>query len=177
MANKKSKLTMTSINNAAKKLNKKEEVELSNGSVLEFSPKFKETDIQELMKELQQKILYANDKNITLEADFIPQYVMFLCVKYFTHLKTSVPDEFEKQIIFMDNLINSGFYKEIIEVAFDPSELEKVWGSMSEVVAQAKVQDDFMKQAERKFTELKIANQELINNAFKIEEEKSEEVG
>lgn len=168
MARKKSNdLKFTDIKKQAKSLDTMETTTLSNDKDLHFYPVFKETIIQELLEELQQKIIYTNENNIELKESMIYSYTIFLCIKYFTHLQKDIPDTFEEQIEAMKWLVDTGYFKEIVEEVFDQKEINKVWDKITDFLATVQFSDKLANDVKVKFANLELENKEIIENAFK----------
>lgn len=168
MARKKSNdLKLTEVKKTAKSLDQKETIELSNGKDLHFYPIFKETIIQELLQELQEKMIYTKENNIDLKESTIYNYTLFLPIKYFTHLRKDIPDAFEGQVEAMKWLIDTGLFKEIVEEVFDKNEINKVWDGITDFLAATQFSDKLGEDIVEKFRTLELENRDIIENAFK----------
>lgn len=164
---KSNELKLSEIKKQAKSLDTMETVQLSNDKDLHFYPVFKETVIQELLEELQQKVLYANENNIELKESMIFNYTLLLCIKYFTHLRQDIPDTLEEQIEAMKWLVDTGYFKEIVEEVFLKEEVNKVWDKITDFLATVQFSDKLAVEVQEKMSTLELENRELIENAFK----------
>jgi hypothetical protein len=87
--------------------------------------KFKDTKISALIKELLEKSTYMKENNIEMN---LTDYSLILFIKYFSSVE--IPDQFEEQIQFFDQLINLRTsddisYFEMILKAFSEDEIAK----------------------------------------------------
>lgn len=177
MARKKNnELKLTEIKKQAKSLDQMETTQLEGDKDLHFYPVFKETIIQELLEELQQNFIYANENNIELKESMIYSYTLFLCIKYFTHLKKDIPDTFEEQVEAMQWLVDTGYFKEIVEEVFDKKELNKIWDKITDFLATVQFSDKLASDVQKKFANLQLENREIIENAFASTKAKFENV-
>lgn len=173
-------LKLTEIKREAKSLDQKETIQLDNGKDLHFYPIFKETIVQELLEEMQEKFLYINENGIELKDSTIFNFTLFYCIKYFTHLRKDIPDEFEKQIEVMTWMIDTKLFKEIIEI-FDNKEINKVWDKITDFLATAQYSEKLMGDVQNKFQKLDLENRDVFEQVFKhkkakfVDENKSDE--
>ena len=154
---------MSDVKKKYKELNKIEIYTFDDGKELKFYPFFKMSVIEELLKELAQKMNYANEKGIEINDTFIFNYINFLCIKYFTHLKDSISDEFEKQLEEMEWLIEEGYYAQIINEAFLPQELYKVIDAVTDMSSRAIFFEKLEKDLQRKLEKLDIFRMQILS--------------
>jgi hypothetical protein len=130
---KQNNLKLSTVKKQYKAAHKQESTELNDGSNLNFYPIFPHNMIEEMLEHLAAQFKYAEEKGIELSEKFIHQYVLFLCIKQFTHLSKEISDNFEEQIQQMEWLVDTGYFKEIVEDVFIPKEITKVFDKMVEV--------------------------------------------
>ena len=164
MARKKSNLLkMTDVKKKYKELDTIETYTFDDGKELKFSPFFKVSVIEELLRELAEKMNYAHEKGIEINDAFILHYINFLCIKYFTHLKDSISDEFEKQLQEMEWLIDTGYYAKIINEVFLPQELHKVMDAATDINSRAIFFEKLEKDLQRKLEKLDIFRMQILS--------------
>lgn len=164
MARKKSNLLkMTDVKKKYKELDTIETYTFDDGKELKFFPFFKVSVIEELLQELAEKMNYANKINAEINDTFVLHYINFLCIKYFTHLKYSISNEFEKQLQEMEWLIDTGYYSKIINEVFLPQELHKVMDAVTDINSRAIFFEKLEKDLQRKLEKLDIFRMQILN--------------
>lgn len=167
MARKKSNdLKLTDVKREAKALDKMETYTLSNEKDIHFYPVFKGTKIQELLKELQEKTVYAIDKGVELDESKIYHYTLLLCIKFFTHLGKDIPDTYEGQIEAMNWLIDKELFEEIINDVLDKKEVNKVFDKVTTFLATVQFSDKLLTDVNDKVKNLELQNKDAIQQAF-----------
>lgn len=164
MARKKSNLLkMADVKKKHKELDTIETYTFDDGRELKFYPFFKVSVIEELIQELAEKINYANEKGIEINDTFMLHYINFLCIKYFTHLKNSISEEFEKQIQEMEWLIDTGYYSKIINEVFLAQELHKVMDTVTDINSRAIFFEKLEKDLQHKLEKLDIFRMQILD--------------
>lgn len=154
---------MTDVKKKYKELDTIETYTFDDGKELKFSPFFKVSVIEELLQELAEKMNYANKINAEINDTFVLHYINFLCIKYFTHLKDSISNEFEKQLQEMEWLIDTGYYSKIINEVFLPQELHKVMDAVTDINSRAIFFENLEKDLQRKLEKLDIFRMQILN--------------
>lgn len=160
-------LTITKIKNEARKNRKMEEYTINNdGDIIKFYPIFPEGKIDELLEELKEDLVYAGDNDIELTENdnFFISYIMFLCVKHFTSLKNSIPDKLESKIQQFEYLKDAGYFNQIVNEVFLPSETTKVIESLSRVLGTQRFIQEIENKANDYVKSLEFRNQEMIDS-------------
>lgn len=116
------KISFKELEKLDKQYNKQKKIEV-NGYEVMIDEKFRPTKIQRLIIEYQEKVKYCMDNDIDIEKVDWTGYFLILLVKYFTDIE--IPDEFSKQLIVLDLLLDNGFLMPIIE-AMDEAEIKKI---------------------------------------------------
>lgn len=157
-------ITMPRIKKDAKQNNSTETYEFNDTDKVTFYPIFPQRKINELMEELRSDFLYAAKHEIELEDEKIQiPYILFLCIKHFTHLKSSISDNLEEKIVQMESFMDTDFFKEIINDVFDPKELNKVFDSLGDVLGQGKFIERIESKAQQSLQDLEIKNKDMFN--------------
>ncbi len=86
-----------------------------------FSP----VGVQACITEFIKNIDYARKVERDLFEDILEPYLLFLLIKHFTTLGDQIPKEFKKQIVVLEQLINTGVLFQII-VHFEEEEIQRV---------------------------------------------------
>ena len=161
-------LKLSDLKKERKSLDKLETYNLSNGTDLHFNPVFDGNKIQLLLEEFQEKALYMNEKGIEMDDKMTIQYVQFLCIKYFTHLKKDIPDEytFEQQLEVMEILMFKGYYEEILNDVLPVKEIQRVFDKMTTFVATGQYLDKIQGEVQTKIQDLDLKHKDEIMNAF-----------
>src|SRR5699024_6990130 len=129
-----------------------------------YYPIFPQRKINELLEELRNDFIYANENDIDLEDEQIQiPYILFLCIKHFTHLKKSISDQVEDKIMQLESFIDTDIYKEILNDVFDQRELNKVFDSLGDIFGQSKFIERIEKKAHQSLEDLEIKNKDILN--------------
>lgn len=93
----------------------------------EFDPihinkSFRLTLITQLISELAETVMKAKEQEIEIDK-ILPSYISLLILKYFSDL--TVPDGLEKQIQYIDLLVDHGFLPILMD-AYDEKEVKKL---------------------------------------------------
>jgi len=161
-------LKLSNLKKEMKSLEKPETYNLSNGTDLHFNPVFDGNKIQTLLEEYQEKVLYMIEKGIEMDDKMTIQYVQFLCIKYFTHLKKDIPDTytFEQQLEVMEILMFKGYYEEILNDVLPAKEIQRVFDKLTTFVATGEYLGKLQGEVQTKIQDLDLKHKDEIMNAF-----------
>jgi len=114
-------------------------VDVETNSVIKYNPLFDKKKIQALKVELFEKLKYSKEQEINfLENDFeFYNYIYFLTIKYFTHFKDMIADDFETQIIQMEKLVSTGLFELILIDVLPEDEMQKVFDAVLDAIELA----------------------------------------
>lgn len=134
---KKKALTLSAIKEETKKYKEQIVVDIK-GYELKIDKHFAPTKISELLQELGSKILQLEKDGVDLKNFDLTSYIFLLIIKHFTSLK--IPDEFEKQIAILKELVDGEFLGEIINAIPDDgwNKLQDVFYELNERFDQTK---------------------------------------
>lgn len=156
-------LTMAKVKREATQTNKTELFELNESDTIRHFPIFPRSKITEMLKEYQSQIQYATANEILLPEDKALDYIYFLCIKHFTSLEKGISDKYEDQLLQMDYLIDAGYYMQIINEVFMPSEINKVLDALTDFMSANQLLQDVDTQINQKTENLKLRNKDMLN--------------
>jgi hypothetical protein len=159
---KQNNLKLSQVKKQYKETHKQESYELQDGSNLNFYPTFPHNMIEEMLEHLAAQFKYAEEKGIELSEKFIHNYTIFLCIKQFTHLGKEISENFEEQIQQLEWLVDTGYFKEIVEDVFMPIEIEKVFNKMVEVSGKYLFLEKLTQQTYEEVGKLELKNADII---------------
>lgn len=159
---KQNKLTMGTVKKQYKKAHEKADYELKDGLNLTFSPIFPHGEIEKLLEHMANQFKYAEEKGIEISERFMFDYVNFLCIKFFTHLSKDISDVFEEQIQQMEWLVDTGYFKEIIEDVFMPQEITKVFDKAVELSSKFAFLEKLTQQMQEEVSKLDFKNKNIL---------------
>jgi hypothetical protein len=159
---KQSNLTMTKVKRQYKKTQEKADYELKDGLNLTFSPIFAHSEIEKLIQHMGEQFNYAEENGIEINEKFTLDYLLFLCIKQFTHLGKDISDKFEEQIQQMEWLVDTGYFKEIIEDVFMQTEVQKVLDKAIEISSKFLFLEKLTKQMQTSVQNLQLKNADVI---------------
>lgn len=146
------------------KTQQKEEYTLKNGLSITFTPIFPHGVLESLIEEWITKLKDAESKGIKISEKFAYDYSLFLCIKYFTHLGDEVSDVFEEQVQQMKMLVDTGYFKEIIEEVFMMEEIMKVHDKMVEIAGKVQAFENLTLKIQEEISKLDLKNAEMFKN-------------
>jgi hypothetical protein len=164
---KQNNLKLSTVKKQYKDAHKQESTELNDGSNLNFYPIFPHNMIEEMLEHLAAQFKYAEEKGIELSEKFIYQYTLFLCIKQFTHLSKEISNNFEEQIQQMEWLVDTGYFKEIVEDVFLPKEISKVFDKMVEVSGKYLFLEKLTRQMQDEVGKLELQNKDIFTQLGK----------
>jgi hypothetical protein len=163
MAKQKTTLTLGKINKEAKKYNETELFEFSNGETLKVYPYFRPSKVEEMLEEYGEKLqIFEEELGEKIDDKFSVYYLHFLCIKYFTDLEKIIPSEPEKQLKAFNSLVNTFYFKEIIEEAFLKEEIAKVWDVATTLTATHSQIGNLDKLLKEKIDSLELQNRDIL---------------
>lgn len=164
-------LTMDKVGRRAKSMYKLEEYELNDEDKIKFYVEFPNRRINEMLKELQEDVQYANENGINGfdNDEFIMEYIFFLCIKYFTSLEKGFSKKLEDKILQMEYLVDTGYYGQIIDEVFMPSEIRKVLDTVAKVFSAGQFLEQVNNVAQEKIQDLEIRHQKYLEEIKALE--------
>ncbi|MBL4950983.1 hypothetical protein JK635_01855 [Neobacillus sp. YIM B02564] len=157
-----SQLKLSQVKKQYTQIHKQEKYELKDGSTITFTPIFPHGDIEKLIEHLATQFKYAEEKGFELTDKFIQSYVLFLCIRQFTHLGKEISDNFEEQIQQMNWLIDTGYFKEIVEEVFLKEEIGKLFEKMVEVSGNYLFLEKLTQQMQNHVAKLELQNKDIL---------------
>jgi hypothetical protein len=161
------KLTMGAVKKQYKKAHEKEDYELKDGLNLTFSPIFPHGEIEKLLEHMASQYKYAEEKGIEISEKFMFDYVNFLCIKFFTHLSKDISDVLEEQIQQMEWLVDTGYFKEIVEDVFMTKEISKVFDKAVEISSKFAFLEKLTQQMQETVQNMELKNRNVIEQLGK----------
>lgn len=151
----------------AKKISKKfDEIvtyELQDGSIYRFYPYFSETLIEEMLMDYQILFNEAIEKGIELSDSLIYHLMNLIIIK---HASPSLKEQFKDDFLFhveaLESLRNAGYYREIINHALVPEEVQKVRDAIVEKIAEGNVLDQMLRKVMDRMKTLELENRDII---------------
>lgn len=101
---------------------------------LEILKMFSPTKIQECTREFIKNIDKARKVDRDGFGDITEPYLMWLIIKHFSEMEESMPNDFEKQILSLKQMVNTGVLFQII-VHFDNEQIELIKESLEIALA------------------------------------------
>lgn len=164
---KQNNLKLSQVKKQYKEAHKQESYELQDGSNLNFYPIFPHNLIEETLEHLAAQFKYAEEKGIELTEKFIYNYTLFLCIKQFTHLSKEISNNFEEQVQQLEWLVDTGYFKEVVEDVFSPKEISKVFDKMVEVSGKYLFLEKLTQQIQEEVGKLEFKNKDVITELGK----------
>jgi hypothetical protein len=177
MAKKKdNSLKIGQIREKAKSVNEWEVYDLDEQTTLKFQPIFSDSKITELLEDYQKLIKEAEEKEITLSDKMTYYLILLNAIRKFTHLGKDMKVNIEYQLEFLDAIVDSGYFKTITEEVFLPDQVSRIFDKVTDVISTSQAINDVMVQAQDKFQNLKLKNQDIFEeyaakNKLKAENE------
>lgn len=169
----KSTLRLSKANKETKKYDESIMHEFANGELLKVYPYFRPSTIEKLLEELQVRLKHIHEANAQLKEMELYHFVLFLCVKYFTALKSDIEDKREKEdsarlIAQFRAFIDSTYYSELVNEVFVPSETAKVWDKVVQFLAATQLFEELGEQLQHKVADLKLKNADILKDISKL---------
>lgn len=167
-------IKLSSIKKKAKQVYTTEQYTLDDGSTITFHPHFPPLLIKELLTETQ-SILGQLGEGVEMSAEKYHNYILFMCIKHFTHLKSQLKaDTFVGQINEMNSLIDADLFDLIIDDIFSPVEIRKVFDQLAKFGANSQFMEKMTEKMQDEFAKLEIKNAELFKNLNFTQSENNE---
>lgn len=168
---KKPRATELKLSHAKTKFDKGEKFEtytLVDGKVIKFNTFFLDGKINDLLNELHEKVVEANEKEIDFFSsdDNFMHFLYFLMIKYFTHFQKEISNDFETQITQMEWLVGSGYYDEIVNEVLPADEADKIMKKFADNAVKGYVLD-ILEQETKEKAEALVDNKEILSNIKK----------
>jgi hypothetical protein len=159
---KQNNLTLTKVKKQYKKTQEKVNYELKDGNNLTLSPLFAHSEIEKLLLHMSEQFKYAEVKGIEINEKFTYDYVLFLCIKQFTHLGKEISEKFEEQILQMEWLVDTGYFKEIVEDVFMQDQIQVVFDKAVEISSKFIFLEKLTEQMQSSVKNLELKNRDVI---------------
>lgn len=167
MAKKSTDLRMSEIKKQDKnKYSTKETFTFEDGKTLNVEVYFRPSKVQTLLEEYSEQINYAQTNGIEISEQTLHDYLYFLMIKHFTTLGKDIADDFETQIAQLEWLVDSDYFKPIVEEAFLKEEVMKVFDKTTDVLSKYHFFDKLQIDTLNKLQKLELDNRDVIENAF-----------
>ncbi|MEH7116043.1 hypothetical protein V7128_01290 [Neobacillus vireti] len=160
---KQNNLTLTKVKKQYKKTQEKADYTLKDGLNLTVSPIFPHSEIEKLIQHMSEQFKQADENGIEITEKFTYDYVLFLCIKHFTHLGKEISDKFEEQIQQMEWLVDTGYFKEIVEDVFMQTEIQKVFDKAVEISSKFLFLEKLTQQMQTNVQSLELKNADMIS--------------
>lgn len=140
MANKNTvrKLPMKAIEKANEMYNETVSVDFheddGNTYTVTIHPFFDPHKIQELINSLHEDLQQIEKAKIVLPDKLLPTYILFKCVETFTDFPISKSNSIKRRFSYFIEVTKTHYFKEVTDM-FLPSEFQKVWGQILELMA------------------------------------------
>jgi hypothetical protein len=181
MAKQNMDIKFSTIKQKAKQSHQKEKYELEDGSTITFYPIFPPTLIEKMFKEIQ-TIFQTKDEEIkTLSEDAMMKYVLFMCIKHFTHLKSQLKgstylEQIDEMTSIIDTMVENGridLFSLIVNEIFPQKEIHKVFDKLSQFSANFLFLENMNQKMHDEVGKLELQNKDILlglnkeNNSIK----------
>jgi hypothetical protein len=172
-------IKFSTIKQKAKQTHNKEKYELEDGSTITFYPIFPPTLIEEMFKEIQTIFQTKDEKLVNLSEDMMMKYVLFMCIKHFTHLKsqlkaTTFIGQIDEMTSIIDTIVENGridLFSLIIDEIFIQKEIQNIFDKLSKFSANFLFLAEMDQKMQREFQNLKLKNADLLKEMENITDE------
>jgi hypothetical protein len=157
-------IRFTTIKQKAKESHLKEKYELEDGSTISFYPIFPSSLIDEMLKEIQ-ITLQTKDEQIEMSEEMTMKYVLFMCIKHFTHLKNQLKaTTFVEQLNEMQSIVDAELFDLIIEEVFLQSEIQKVFDKLAKISGKFLFLEKMNQKMQDEFSKIELKNKDIFAN-------------
>jgi hypothetical protein len=160
---KQNNLKLATVKKKYKDAHKQESYTLHDDSNLNFSPIFPHSEIEKLLEHMAEQFKNAEEKGFEISERFTHDYVLFLCIKQFTHLGKEISDKFEEQIQQMEWLVDTGYFKEIVEDVFMQDQIKLVFDKAVELSSKFVWLEKLTEQMQENVKNLELKNADVIS--------------
>lgn len=166
----KSTLTLGKINKEDKQYNQMELFEFSNGETVKFHVTFRPSTIEDLFYEFQQLQSELAESDQEISDKLTIHLINVLIIKYFTDLRKDFKDETAVQKIARANaIIDSIYYKEMMEEMFLKEEIHKVYDKATDIVSSFLFMDKLNGMVQKKVETLDLQSRDILFPNTKVE--------
>lgn len=162
----KKQLSLTAMKSTYRDINRyKEHVwDAETNTIIKYYDEFDKNKIEELLVELYQDIEYAENENLSFFHDDanMMKYTSLLIIKHFTHLKKSIPEELDKKIQYMKEMIGIGLVELMFDELFLEEEVQQVFEKIVETATLAERVTQEMSRSQEKLDDF-LANSENLS--------------
>jgi hypothetical protein len=142
---------------------------LEDGSTITFYPVFPPTLIDEMFKEIQ-TIFQTKDEQLNVSEDMMMKYVLFMCIKHFTHLKSQLKsktfvDQINEMTSIMDTMVQNDsidLFTLIIDEIFLQKEIQKVFDKLAKFSGTFIFLNNMDKKVKNEVQRLEFKNKEIL---------------
>lgn len=133
------------------------------GHTIKYYEVFPEKKIDALIEDLYKTMTYVEENKIPFPANDteLMNYVLYLTVKHFTHLKDDIGDKFEDNLKAMEILYDTRLYQLCHEALFNPEQVNLVLDKVTKAALLSDKIKDTEKQARNEIEE-KVVNTEIL---------------
>lgn len=164
MAQKKknTELTLAAVKKQAKEAYEQDSYELDNGSTIKYYVTFPELMIEDLYEELQKHYIQMKEEGIELSEKMTLYFINLMMIKYFTHFKTTMPNELRGKgakaglLDYLNHFADTGLMKTIMDEVFSPDQVKRVYEKMTDILGASKLLQELESGVQKKYTEMKI---------------------
>lgn len=162
----KKQLSLTAMKDTYRDINRyKEHVwDAETKTVIKYHERFDKNKIEELLVELYQDIEHAENENYKFfhKDENMMKYTSLLIIKHFTHFRKSIPDDFDKKLQYMKEMIGMGLVELMFDELFLEEEVQKVFEKIVETAALAERVTQEMVKTQEKLDDF-LANSENLS--------------
>lgn len=164
-------LKFSEVKKTAKAVHQKEKYELDDGSTITFYPSFPSTLVDAMLSEIQ-FIIQTKEDEVQLTDKMVYDYVLFMCVKHFTHFKTQLTaDTFVEQINEMKSIMDTrvennrtDLFALIIEELFSQKEITLVFDKLAKIMSNEMFLTKMSEKVQDELSNLELKNKDVFDN-------------
>ncbi|MDT0160270.1 hypothetical protein [Bacillus sp. AG4(2022)] len=158
----KTDIKFSQIKKKAKEINETEVFEFETGETLTFHPVFPPQMIEKMLEEMA-SMMKSKPEELELNENMTHKYVLFMCIKHFTHLKNQLKaSTLIGQLNEIESLVDSGYFEQIIEEVFLPQEIQKVFDQLSKFGSNYLFLEKMNQKMINEVANLELKNKELL---------------
>lgn len=159
-------LSLTAAKNEYRDINRyKEHVwDAETNTVIKYYDEFNKNKVEELLIELYQDIEYAENENLKFfhKDENMMKYTSLLIIKHFTHFKKTMPNDFEKKLQYMEEMIGIGLVELMFKELFPEEEVQQVFEKIIETAVMAEQVTKIANENQKKLEEF-LANSDNLS--------------
>lgn len=170
MAKQNTDIKFSAVKKKAKETYTTEQYTLEDGSTITFHPHFPPLLVKQLFEECQ-STLGKLDEGLQMSEKDSYNYILFMCIKHFTHFKNQLKaDDLVGQINEMNSLIDAGLFDLIIDEIFLQEEIRKVFDQVAKLSGTNLFLENMTQKMFDEVSRLELKNKEVFKN-LNIEKE------